>query len=73
VAVAIGDIQPNSYHWPAQRLHNAFSKLQEDEKPDLTLWLGDYYNGHTGYSGAFLNRNPKSRLGVVGRRDGETT
>lgn len=67
VAVAIGDIQPNSYHWPAQRLHNAFSKLQEDEKPDLTLWLGDYYNGHTGYSGAFLNRNPRIRAWVEDR------
>ncbi len=63
-AVVIGDIQPNTYHWPAHRLRSAFSKLKEEEAPDLTLWLGDYYNGHTGASGDFLLRHPKIRAWV---------
>lgn len=59
VAVVIGDVQPNAFHWPSHRLRAVFVKLRKDETPDLTLWLGDYYNGHTGASGAFLRRFPK--------------
>ena|GEM_PF-3532262 len=66
-AVVIGDIQPNIYHWPTHRLKSVFTKAYEDEAPDLTLWLGDYYNGHTGASGAFLNRRPRLKAWVEKR------
>jgi len=46
-AVVVGDIQPNNFHWPAERLHRLFARLQKDERPDLVLWLGDYYNAPT--------------------------
>ena len=58
-AVVIGDIQPNKYHWPGHRLNAVFADLHKAEAPDLTLWLGDYYNGHTGLSGALLKDRPR--------------
>jgi predicted MPP superfamily phosphohydrolase len=44
--VAIGDLQPYRHHWPARRLRAAFARAAA-EKPDLVLWLGDYYNAST--------------------------
>lgn len=69
-AVVIGDIQPNIYHWPAHRLHSVFAKIGEDETPDVTLWLGDYYNGHTGASGDFLHKRPRVKAFVEARLTG---
>ncbi len=60
-AVVVGDIQPNSFHWPADRLEALFAKLQRTETPDLVLWLGDYYNAHTDLSKVYLDKRPKLR------------
>lgn len=46
-AVVVADIQPNSYHWPTERLEDLFESLNREEEPDLVLWLGDYYNAPT--------------------------
>ena len=64
VAVAIGDLQPNSFHWPAKRLNSVFADVSRNETPDLTFWLGDYYNGHTGASGNYLHKHPKVKAWV---------
>lgn len=45
--VAIGDIQPNQYHWSSKRLESLFERTARDEAPDLVVWLGDYYNAPT--------------------------
>lgn len=42
--VVAADLQPNSLHWPVDRLGKAFSSLNK-ENPDLVLWLGDMIAG----------------------------
>ena len=66
-AVVIGDIQPNSYHWPAERLGELFKRLQEEEEPDLVLWLGDYYNAPTDMAKVVLDGNPTLREWIARR------
>ncbi len=66
-AVVIGDLQPNTLHWPERRLERVFSDVSRSETPDIVLWLGDYYNGHTGASGDFLKKRPRIRLWAEGR------
>lgn len=66
-AVVIGDIQPNIYHWPGDRLDREFAQIQREESPDFVFWLGDYYNGHTGASGIFFHRFPKIKSWVEQR------
>jgi predicted MPP superfamily phosphohydrolase len=41
--VAIADLQPWRIHLSGARLRAAFAQAQA-ERPDLVLWLGDYYN-----------------------------
>lgn len=65
--VAVGDLQPNTLQWPENRLSDVFSDIAAKEMPDLVLWLGDYYNGHTGASGSFLNSYPAIRTWVEKR------
>lgn len=65
-AVVVGDIQPNSFHWPSDRLAALFTKLQNDETPDLVLWLGDYYNAHTDLSKVYLDKSPKLKSWIDG-------
>lgn len=55
----IGDIQPNSYHWPKERLQALFQHLATEHNPDLVLWLGDYYNAPTDLSLEFLSKRPE--------------
>ncbi len=44
-AVVIGDPQPTAFHWPVERLRQAFARAQAQD-PDIMLWLGDYaYEG----------------------------
>ena len=57
-AVAIGDLQPNIYHWPPERLGALFDKLQAHEQPDLVFWLGDYYNAPTDVAKVYLDDRP---------------
>ena len=66
-AVLIGDLQPNIYHWPISRLTRVLQDTQVREAPDLVFWLGDYYNGHTGASGQFLDKRPRLRDAVERR------
>ena len=56
-AVVIGDLQPNNYHWPAERLEALFARLQANEDPDLVLWLGDYFNAPTDMMKVVLEEN----------------
>ncbi|WP_333832231.1 metallophosphoesterase [Rubrimonas sp.] len=56
-AVAIGDLQPYRHHWPPRRLRAAFAAAQA-ERPDIVLWLGDYYNAPTKGMGRLLARAP---------------
>ena len=58
--VAIGDLQPWRHHWPARRLREAFDRARA-ERPDLVLWLGDYYNHPTKTLGRLLDRAPPLR------------
>ena len=46
-AVVIGDLQPYRHHWSGPRLRAAFARAAA-ERPDIVLWLGDYYNAPTG-------------------------
>ena len=66
-AVAIGDIQPNQFHWSQDRMTALFEGLQKQENPDLVLWLGDYYNAHTDLSKKFLDDNPKLKSWIDAR------
>ena len=66
-AVVIGDLQPNVYHWPPERLGALFKRLQSDEKPDLVLWLGDYYNAPTDVSKPYLEARPSLHSWVAQR------
>lgn len=63
-AVLIADIQPNSYHWPAERLRAQFSQISNNETPDIVLWLGDYYNAPTDKMKEFLEDNRQLKLWV---------
>lgn len=69
-AVVIGDIQPNNYHWPAERLERLFARLQRDEQPDLVLWLGDYYNAPTDLMKVVLDDKPDIRDWLAARMPG---
>ena len=44
--LVLGDLQPFRHHWPGARLRRRFAGLAA-ERPDLVLWLGDYYNAPT--------------------------
>lgn len=46
-AVVVADIQPNSYHWSAERLKSKFKEISGAENPDFVFWLGDYFNAPT--------------------------
>ena len=63
-AVIVGDIQPNRFHWPTERLAELFGRLSEAEAPDLVLWLGDYYNAHTDKTKLLLDAAPRLRRQV---------
>lgn len=63
-AVVVADIQPNTYHWPAQRLEETFRKIAADEDPDLVLWLGDYFNAPTDKMKELLDQNRQLRRWV---------
>ena len=69
-AVVIGDIQPNNYHWPADRLTTLFARLQREERPDLVLWLGDYYNAPTDLMKVVLDDRPETRDWLAERMPG---
>ena len=45
-AVVIGDLQPYRHHWSGPRLRAAFARAAA-ERPDIVLWLGDYFNAPT--------------------------
>jgi predicted MPP superfamily phosphohydrolase len=62
--VAIGDLQPNQWHWPAERLAEAFDQARSYD-PDLVVWLGDYYNSLTGTTSHILERLPRLRRWIV--------
>ena len=57
-AAVIGDLQPNRFHWPTWRLRGLFARIADDDAPDIVLWLGDFYNGHTEKTKLILDRNP---------------
>ena len=66
-AVVIGDLQPNEYHWPAARLSALFRRLQDNEQPDLVLWLGDFYNAPTDMMKVVLEDNPRMNAWIDAR------
>lgn len=66
-AVVVGDIQPNSYHWPKERLEALFGQLNEEHSPDLVFWLGDYYNAPTDLSLEFLSKRPEMDAWIAAR------
>lgn len=58
--LVLSDLQPNDFHWPPERMGHLFRELSR-EKPDVVVWLGDYFNAHDKALVGFMERHPKLR------------